>query len=88
MPGAGRVDHGVGAHAFGALPVLIAQLEGSGLPALALELVEADAADIGDAARGVDVARQRGLGRERFEIALYQLGACRVLLGLGRIPAG
>ena len=28
MPGAGRVDHRVGAHALGALPVLIAHLEG------------------------------------------------------------
>ena len=79
MPGAGRVDHGVGPHDLGALPVLIADLERGCFPALALELVEADAADVGDAARRMDVARERGLGRERFEIALHQFGAGRIL---------
>ena len=50
MPGAGDVDDGIGADDFRALPVLIADFEGCGFAASGLELVEADAADIGDTA--------------------------------------
>ena len=87
MPGAGSVDHGVGLHDLGALPVLIPDLERRGLASLGLELVEAGAADVGDAARRMDVIGEGGLGRERFKIALDQFGAGRILLWVRRIPS-
>jgi hypothetical protein len=88
MPGARCVDDGIGSHNFGALAVLISDFEGCGFPAFGLELVEADAADVGDPARCVDVGRENCLGRERFEVALEQFGAGRILPGFGRIPSG
>ncbi len=87
-PGARCVDDGIGSRDFGALAVLKPDFEGCGFPALALELVEADTADIGDPARWADMVRQNRLGRERFEVALEQFGAGRILPGFGRIPSG
>src|SRR5260370_21093450 len=44
-PGAGGIDHGARAELLRPLAILIADLKGSGLTALALDLVGADAAD-------------------------------------------
>ena len=71
-----------------ALAVLIPDLERRGLAALGLELVEAGAADAGDAARCVDVVREAGLGRERLEVALNQFGAGRILVRIRGVPSG
>jgi hypothetical protein len=70
VPGAGGVDDGVGSYALRALPILISNLERRGLPAFRLELVEADAADVRDAAGSADVACGNGFGGERLQLAL------------------
>src|ERR1700704_6820748 len=75
MPGAGGVDDGIGSDNPGTLAVLIANFEGGGFAAFGLELVEADTADVGDAAGGVDVCRENSFAGERFAIALPQFGA-------------
>ena len=87
MPGAGYVDHRIGLDDFRTFPVLITDFERRRFAALGLELVEAGAADAGDAARGADVGLEGSAIRERFEIALHHLCAGRVLIGFGRIPA-
>ena len=87
VPGAGGIDDRVRPHDLGALAVLIADFERRGFAAPGLELVEAGAADIGDAAVGMNVARENGPGGERFEVALNQFGAGRILIRLGRIPS-
>ena len=46
----------------------------------ALHLVEADAADRGDARVGPDVVLERRAGRQRLEVVLDQLAAGRILL--------
>ena len=50
MPGAGRINDGIGSYRFGSLPVPVSDFERRGLAAAGLEFVEADTADLGDAA--------------------------------------
>ena len=72
------VDHGIGPHGLRSCPVLIANFERSRFAAFCLELIQADAADIGDARRYMHHVLQRRSGRKRFEIALDEFGAGRI----------
>src|SRR5579872_3918409 len=85
---AGSVDNGIGSHYPWAMTVLVTNLKRCGLAASGLKLVESDAADVGDSARSMNMVRENGLGRERFEVAFDQFCAERILVGFGRIPAG
>ncbi len=78
-PRAGRVDHRIGLELLGPLAVLVADGEGLERPAVALHLVEADATDRRDAARGADAILERRARRQRLEVALHQLAARRIL---------
>jgi hypothetical protein len=69
------------------LAILVPDFEGSLVPALGLHLVEANAADAGDAARFLNVRPERGVVGERFEVAFNHLRASRILVGRRRIPA-
>jgi hypothetical protein len=86
-PGSGRIDDGIGLEAVGAASVLIAEFERRGLAAPGLEFVEADAADVGDAARDADMILELRPGRQRLQVALDQFTAGRVERGVRRIPA-
>src|SRR5882757_3932490 len=69
MPGTGCVDDGVGADNLGPLSVLVADLERRRLAALALQLVEAGAADAGDAAARLNVLGEGCLAGQRLAVA-------------------
>ena len=86
MPGAGRINDGVCAQGFRALAVLVTYFERRTFAPLGLQLVEGHAADVGDAARRANVRRYGGLLRKRFEVALNQFGAGRILRGVRGIP--
>ena len=57
VPGAGGVDHRVGAQRRWALAVLVADFKGRVFAARRLDLVEADAPNRNDACVGLDVLR-------------------------------
>ena len=86
-PGAGRIDHGIGAQHFGALAVLITDFERRLLPPLGFRLVEAGTADRGDAAGGADRLAQRRSRRQRHQVSIAQLAAGRIGLRVRRIPS-
>src|ERR1700756_2336427 len=75
LPRAGSIDNGIGSHSSWAMTVLVANLKRCGLAASGLKLVESDAADVGDAARSMNVGRENGPGRERFEVTFHQFCA-------------
>ena len=87
IPGTRCVDDRVGLHDLRTLTILVSNFEGSLFPALGLHLVEANAADAGNAARFLNVRPERGVVGERFEVAFNHLRAGRILIGRGRIPA-
>jgi hypothetical protein len=86
-PRAGRVDDGTREHAPLDVALLDDELERCLLTARVLELVDAVAGDAGHARTELQHARDLRQRGERLQVALHQLVARRVAVGIGRRPA-